>query len=121
MSHPHREISLNFLGYRLITVPFVLITGQLLYTLQRGVFCLIFSEIEVLSRSRRSAQYNTPRIAALRASFLEVLRIRKEVKAILEIESEGQAEREHAAEMDEEGLDFASVRRILDVPVGSES
>lgn len=94
--------------------------GQLLYNLQRGIFCLIFSEIENLGKGRRNPQYIQPRLLALRQTFKDILKMRKTVKTILGIEAEGMVERDHADEMDSEGVDFDTIRRVLRVPRGME-
>lgn len=57
--------------------------------------------------------YNRPRLTALCKVFEEVLKFRKEVKAILEIENAGTPERQWAEEMGGDGIDFAGLRGLL--------
>lgn len=53
----------------------------------------------------------------LQKVFRNILEIRKEVKSILGIESEGKVEKGYAKEMDFEGEDFTLLRRLINVPL----
>jgi len=79
------------------------------------MFCLIFTEVENLAKSRRSHAHNTERVARLREAFQQVLKFRMEVKTILEIEADTKPEKHFALEMDHEGADFQGIRRILQI------
>lgn len=89
-----------------------------MYALQRGLFCVVFSEAENLARMQANSNeiYIRQVVLALQKVFKCVLEMRKEVKAILEIESEGKVEKEFATEMETEGVDFIALRRLIDVP-----
>jgi len=89
--------------------------GQLLYTLQRGMFCLIFTEVEMLAEGKRVRDSSNTRVRLLQEAFRKIHSLRKNAKEILCIEAQGTTEREFADELASEGYDFSVVRNALNV------